>query len=55
VYKHSAGCLTTDRFDKRLYRVYSPLSKRLHNPCWQPVWQPVVSCKRGFIVTYIHK
>ena len=30
-------------FDNRLYRVYNRLSNRLYNP----VWQPVVSCKRG--------
>jgi len=33
-----------NRFDKRLYRVYSRLSNRLYNPDWQPA----VSCKRGF-------
>jgi len=33
----------SNRFHNRLYRVYSRLSIRLYNP----VWQPVVSCKRG--------
>jgi len=43
----SAGCQTGlyNRIDNgvgnRLYRVYK------HLPGWQPVWQQVVSCKRG--------
>ena len=53
----------TTGLTKRLYRVYSRLSIRLYNPVWQPntgcsfntvvkpvvqpVWQSIVSCKRG--------
>ena len=62
----------SNRFDKRLYRVYSRLSKgcttqfdnRLNEQCCsfntvvkpvvKPVWQPVVSCKRGFTDSSVH-
>jgi len=33
--------LLSNRFDKRLYRVYSRLSNRLYNPVWQPVERTV--------------
>jgi len=59
VNKHPTGCQSGcqtglyNRFDNRLYTRYSRLSNRLSNG-WmfvytiQPVWQQVVSYKRGF-------
>ena len=45
VYKHSAGCQTSNRFDSRLaVSCIQPVVNRLYNPVWQPVERTVVVC-----------
>ena len=50
--------LLSNRFDKRLYRVYSRLSNRLYNPVWQPVeWTAVRStgCQTVFVKPVVQR